>query len=429
MTTRFLAATRFLRLTLNAMIAAIVAAGPLLGGCSDGGGATDPVAVSEAPATPTPTPAATAAVPEPAPKPAPEPERTGTATASITTQPSGGDAAAPVGDAPQITFESVTHDFGTIPDTAKARATFAFTNTGGSKLIIESVKGSCGCTVPTLKRKEFMPGEGDEISVVFDPKGRPGTQSKSVTVTSNAVPEQTTTLRFTAQVEPLLQLEKRFIQLGKLPINTEHKKLLNATYIDPDLNFTNVSLNQPWGSARLLEYGNVVSAEGEPTKYGAVFELTVNDDAPWGTIYSARMNIQVSAKPEPEAAPVDFSYEVFLQGQLFGEIESYNKIGSRVTSPSSILSLGRVEVGRVMQKKMSLRRITETPFEILSAEVTETTLDGVTATVTKVNPSQYDIAIRAEDPTFKGLVRGIVTVTTDVEGEESLPIRFTGSFK
>ena len=62
---------------------------------------------------------------------------------------------------------------------------FTFTNTGKSPLIVEKVKGSCGCTVPTKPEEPIMPGETGEIKVKYD-TNRVGGFSKTVTITSNA---------------------------------------------------------------------------------------------------------------------------------------------------------------------------------------------------------------------------------------------------
>lgn len=85
---------------------------------------------------------------------------------------------------PQIKFETEVIDYGTIKHNADGVRFFKFENTGSAPLIIKKVKGSCGCTVPTLEKKTFMPGETGEIKVKYA-TNRVGRFTKTVTVTSN----------------------------------------------------------------------------------------------------------------------------------------------------------------------------------------------------------------------------------------------------
>ena len=88
-------------------------------------------------------------------------------------------------NAPEITFESETIDYGKIEQGADGVREFKFTNTGKSPLIISNARGSCGCTVPTWPKEPIKPGESSVIKVKYDTK-RSGPINKSVTITSNA---------------------------------------------------------------------------------------------------------------------------------------------------------------------------------------------------------------------------------------------------
>lgn len=88
-------------------------------------------------------------------------------------------------NAPEITFESETIDYGTIDKGADGNRVFVFTNTGKEPLIITNAKGSCGCTVPTKPNDPIAPGETGEIKVKYDTK-RVGPFTKTVTISSNA---------------------------------------------------------------------------------------------------------------------------------------------------------------------------------------------------------------------------------------------------
>ncbi len=102
---------------------------------------------------------------------------------------------------PKIKFETVNVNGGKIIEGEKFEFDYNFTNTGGSPLILTSVKPSCGCTTPFWPQgKEITPGESEKISVSFNSRGRVGTQTKSITVYSNAVETPTEVLKFTVEV-------------------------------------------------------------------------------------------------------------------------------------------------------------------------------------------------------------------------------------
>lgn len=104
-------------------------------------------------------------------------------------------------NAPQITFETENHDFGTFKQDGNGVYEFKFKNTGKSPLIINNAQGSCGCTVPTWPKEPILPGKTGVIKVSYDTK-RIGAFNKNVTLTSNAK-NPTTVLTIKGVVEEL----------------------------------------------------------------------------------------------------------------------------------------------------------------------------------------------------------------------------------
>lgn len=85
-----------------------------------------------------------------------------------------------------ISAESTTHDFGTIKESAgKVACTFKVTNTGDMPLVITRVIASCGCTTPEFPKEPIAAGKSGDIKVTFDPAGRPGPFTKTISVYSN----------------------------------------------------------------------------------------------------------------------------------------------------------------------------------------------------------------------------------------------------
>ncbi len=103
-------------------------------------------------------------------------------------------------NAPEISFETETLDYGTIEYNSNGEREFKIKNTGKEPLIIQSATGSCGCTVPTPPKEPIKPGESAVIKVKYDTK-RVGNFEKTITVMSNAK-SGTKVIRIKGQVKP-----------------------------------------------------------------------------------------------------------------------------------------------------------------------------------------------------------------------------------
>jgi len=99
----------------------------------------------------------------------------------------------------EINFREYQHDFGKVAEGEKLSYTFTFENKGTTDLIINSASTSCGCTVPKYDSKPIPSGGSGNLEVVFDTSGRNGTQTKVITVKSNAA-TQVVLLKITAEV-------------------------------------------------------------------------------------------------------------------------------------------------------------------------------------------------------------------------------------
>lgn len=99
-----------------------------------------------------------------------------------------------------VAFAETNHDFGTIKQDTENTKVFTFKNTGDKPLLIESARGSCGCTVPNYPKQPIPPGQSGEIEVVYSPGKQKGLQTKSVTIIANTEP-RTTVLQIKADVE------------------------------------------------------------------------------------------------------------------------------------------------------------------------------------------------------------------------------------
>jgi len=87
--------------------------------------------------------------------------------------------------APEITFEKMIYDYGTIEKNSDGTCEFIFKNTGKSPLILTNCKSTCGCTVPKCPQQPVMKGEKKKIVIKYNTK-RIGSFTKTIIVYSNA---------------------------------------------------------------------------------------------------------------------------------------------------------------------------------------------------------------------------------------------------
>lgn len=98
-------------------------------------------------------------------------------------------------------FKERSYDFGTVPERGgRVTHDFEFVNSGDGNLVILDASAECGCTTPKYPEQPVPPGGKGVVSVTYDPVGRPGTFSRTVTVKTNGDPRKIR-LKITGRVQ------------------------------------------------------------------------------------------------------------------------------------------------------------------------------------------------------------------------------------
>ncbi len=85
----------------------------------------------------------------------------------------------------EIYFSQTTYDYGEILEGSDGLYTIDFKNIGNEAIVINRVRSSCGCTVPSWPKAPVEPGAKGEIEVKYN-TGLTGSFMKSVYVYSSA---------------------------------------------------------------------------------------------------------------------------------------------------------------------------------------------------------------------------------------------------
>ena len=169
----------------------------------------------------------------------------------------------------KIKFDAVSHDFGKVAPGSANNCKFGFSNVGTGTLKIDRLQGTCKCTVPDLKKKEYAPGESGEITVQFHAPKYQGPTSQHVMVFSNDANTSRAELEIKAYVESQVQVTPDQMSLSLLAPNAGASEITIKS-IDKE-KFAITKVESP---------GNVVSIDFDPNNSSDthVFKPVINID-------------------------------------------------------------------------------------------------------------------------------------------------------
>jgi hypothetical protein len=124
-------------------------------------------------------------------------------------EPAPAAAAAPASGTPRLETTSRDWNFGVVWQGTPLEFKVTLTSVGDAPLIIEDVKSSCGCTVPTKPKSPLQPGESDTITVTYAGRTKVGTAHQTVTLVTNDPAQRTVPISVQGEVKPCYALEPR----------------------------------------------------------------------------------------------------------------------------------------------------------------------------------------------------------------------------
>jgi len=214
-------------------------------------------------------------------KPKPEPEKPKA------------DANAP---GPEIRFDKIVHEFGEVGPGTVNICEFGFKNVGEALLKIIDVKPDCGCTLFTLEKKEYEPGESGMLKIKYHATTQPGVVTRRVPVISNdkAKPEITLTLKATIVARVDYQ-----------------PKTLNLLLKDKDQALPQVTLTsvdgKPFSVTSVKSTANAISADFDASVEATKFVLQLKvDKTQLQRVANGVVEISLT-HPEAKAVSIPFS--------------------------------------------------------------------------------------------------------------------------
>lgn len=322
-----------------------------------------------------------------------------------------GAPAAPVASAGgELKFDSLAIDFGNINDDKAAVHEFKFTNVGTGPLTIQSVQGSCGCTVPALQKREYAPGESGQIRVEYNPHNRRGKQHTNVTVTSNDAKNPQLKLDINSNVIPQIQMDPPLANFGTVDRGQAAVQTIMVSSRNPDLKVTAVSSNTPSVIATLGE-AKPGTLDGSAVMQYPI-ELKVAQNVAAGQLQSL---ISITTTDTKRVLTVS----------AMGEV-----VGTIAATPARV-QLGGLSENQPVNSQVRLASRNGKAFKILSVEDVPATgqkfftKEPAIQEDNSVNPPAYFLNLSAA-AAGSGSIRGELVITTDSEDDKVIKIPYFG---
>lgn len=243
-------------------------------------------------------------------------------------------------------FDSVNHDFNTVPRGAEAVHVFTITNPYDEAVRIAQVKKTCGCTAAKVDKTTLVAGEQARLEVHLDTRRFTGRKDSAVTVVFDRPQYGQVRLRFTSYIRRDVVVEPGGVNFGTIDQGEEAQREATISYAGrSDWRIDEVECRNPYLQVDLEE----ASRRGGRVAYR--LKVQVKPDSPAGYF---RDEIRlVTNDGSRSALPV--LVEIKIQPALS-------------VSPGS-LYLGVVPAGTTVTKPVVVRA--KKPFRVTKLEMTE----------------------------------------------------------
>jgi beta-lactamase regulating signal transducer with metallopeptidase domain len=243
-----------------------------------------------------------------------------------------------------VTFESEIHDFGQVPPGSKNSCEFKFKNTGNAMLSFGKIQTTCGCTVASLKKKHYAPGESGTITTTFSASKRPGQASKRIHVNSNAKTRPKVSLTIKASV--VLYVDPEPDKLDLL-LNRDNAGCPKITLVSID--------GEPFAIKSVTASGSSIAAEFDSSVVATKFVLEPKVDME--KLQRKQQGFVRIAVTHPKCDTVQIPYKMLSRFDI---------------SPGTVM-VRYAEPDRPVKKEVSIISNYEEDFEIESASSSEGT--------------------------------------------------------
>ncbi len=310
-----------------------------------------------------------------------------------------------------IKLEKNQFDWGEISDQKPVDYDFSVQNITEETIKI-SIAASCGCTVPMVEKNTLAPGETTKAKAQFNPKGRSGTQTKTVTITVIEPTQKyaSQSIVLTSTVKALVTLDPPKVHLPEVDHRSGATSKLTVTGRKEGFAVLSAESNNP---AVVAKIGEPKQVEVGGEKLTSVdIEIEAGKGANIGDIM-AQLTLKTN---DDRVEPM----QVMVSAQIVGTARANpSNAFLRVFTPSTPFST---------QIRIDSRN--GTAFKIRSVEVdSRDDMSLATDVVAGEGGKYYMLTLAGVTPATPGYVQGTLVIDTDVDGGEVLRIPFSASIR
>jgi len=284
-------------------------------------------------------------------------------------------------------FSEANHNFGTVARGAKTEHRFVFRNKFKEDVHVVGVRTSCGCTTPSVTKKDLKTHETSEIVAVFNTKTFLGQHGATLTVTFDKPFFAEVQLRVTGNIRGDVTFDPPFIDLGNVDLGKGAERKVRVTH----------SGSAPWEIKDVRSVNSNFVVTLSPPLHSSsqsAYDLTLRlkPEAPAG--YVKGQLLLVTNDPRAAQIPMD------VEGRVVAE----------VTVSPQLLALGTVQPGGTVTKNVVVRA--NRPFKVTGVECGP---DGCITCPVKETPAPVHIlpvTFQAGEAT--GRIERQLQITTDL---------------
>jgi len=306
-------------------------------------------------------------------------------------------AAEPNGPPPKIVVEQPVFDFGYVSPGSKSTCEFKFKNTGVGKLVISEITKTCGCTVPTLDKKEYAPGEGGSISIEYHADQGAGIRTRHLYILSND------------PVNPRVDLTIKAAIVQKVVCEPERLEytLKGAKAGVADITIKSVD-DKPFAITKFESTSDAVTASFDPNQKETKFVLQAKlDPQKIGANTSGRIEVVVT---HPDCTSVTIPFSIL----------------SRFRADPPSINVLNSEPGKVVKKELWILDNYEQDFEIASV----TAGQGIIKVLSQEKMgNRYKLELEITPPAAQNTARMYTdTLSIDTKDGEKITVACRGFY-
>lgn len=229
-------------------------------------------------------------------------------------------------------FPVTSHNFGTVAKGSKTEYRFVFRNIYEEDLHVVGVRSSCGCTAPTVTKRDLKTHETAEVVASFNTRTFLGQHGATLTITFDKPFHAEVQLRVAGNIRGDVMFDPPFVDLGNVDLGKGVERQVRVTHVGSSpWEIKDVRSANPNFEVSLSKPNNL----GSKTVYDLVARL--KPSTPAG--YIKGQLILVTNDPRATQIPMD------VEGRVVAE----------VTVSPQLLALGAVPAGESVTKNVVIR--------------------------------------------------------------------------